>query len=340
MPQSLSLEGLYVPLITPFTADGDLALGALEDLAHAVLDDGANGLVALGTTAEAATLTTAERRAVLDTCARACRSRGVTLIAGAGSNDTAATVASLRDLARWPEVSAALTVVPYYTRPSPDGIIAHFTRAAAMSPVPVIVYNVPYRTGVSLGWPALLRLAAVPGIAGIKHAAGAIDPGTVMMMADLPDGFAVLAGDDALAAPLLALGAAGGILASAHVATRSFARLMAAGTAARDGEGVQPWRRLAHLSAALFAEPNPAVIKGVLHAQGKIPSPAVRLPLLAARAGTVRSALSLLGDLLARVGVDALRADQDRGASFGPHHAVVFVEVLMGAARGGEDLPQ
>src|SRR5262249_39303194 len=83
-----------------------LALGALEDLAHAVIDDGANGLVALGTTAEAATLTTAERRAVLGTCARACRSRGVTLIAGAGSNDTASTLASLRDLAQWPEVAA------------------------------------------------------------------------------------------------------------------------------------------------------------------------------------------------------------------------------------------
>jgi 4-hydroxy-tetrahydrodipicolinate synthase len=340
MPQSLSLEGLYVPLITPFTADGDLAPGALEDLAHAVIDDGASGLVALGTTAEAATLTAAERRAVLDACARACRSRGVTLIAGAGSNDTAATIASLRGLAQWPEVSAALTVVPYYTRPSPDGIIAHFTRVAAMSPVPVIVYNVPYRTGVSLGWQALLRLAAVPGIAGMKHAVGGIDHDTVMLMADRPDGFAVLAGDDAMAAPLLALGAAGGILASAHVATRSFARLLAAGAAAPDAEGGHPWRRLAQLSAALFAEPNPAVIKGVLHAQGKIPSPAVRLPLLPARAEAVRSALSLLRDLLAAAGVDALGADQDGGASLSQHDAVVFVEVLMGAARGGEDLPQ
>jgi hypothetical protein len=229
--------------------------------------------------------------------------------------------------------------VPYYTRPSPDGIIAHFTQAAAISPVPVIVYNVPYRTGVSLGWQALLRLAAVPGIAGMKHAVGGIDHDTVMLMADLPAGFAVLAGDDALAAPLLALGAAGGILASAHVATRSFARLLAAGAAARDAEGGQPWQRLAQLSAALFAEPNPAVIKGVLHAQGKIPSPAVRLPLLPARAETVRSALSLLSDL-GGIGVNALGAEQDRGPPLGQHHAVVFVEVLMGAARRGEDLPQ
>ena len=95
---------------------------------------GAAGLVALGTTGESATLTTAERRAVLDICAGVCRERGATLIAGAGSNDTARTVQALQDLAAWPEVSAALTVVPYYTRPSQDGIIAHFARLAADSP--------------------------------------------------------------------------------------------------------------------------------------------------------------------------------------------------------------
>ena len=291
MQQSPSLAGLYVPLITPFTDAGEIAVGALEGLAHAVIDDGANGLVALGTTAEAATLSAAERRTVLDTCARVCRSRDVALIAGTGSNDTARTVEALRDLAAWPEVTAALTVVPYYTRPSEDGIAAHFTRAAAESPVPVIVYNVPYRTGVSLSWQALRRLAAVPGIAGAKHAVGGIDQDTVMLMADLPAGFAVLAGDDMFAAPLLALGAAGGILASAHVATSSFAKLIAAWRAGAIAEGRELGNRLAALASALFAEPNPAVIKGVLHAQGKIPSPQVRLPLLPASPESVRAAL-------------------------------------------------
>ena len=134
----VSLQGLYVPLITPFTDEGDLAPDALEKLAHAVIDDGAAGLVALGTTGESPTLTTAERRTVVDICAEVCRERGATLIAGAGSNDTASTARALRGLAAWPEVSAALTVVPYYTRPSQDGIIAHFTRVAADSPVPVL----------------------------------------------------------------------------------------------------------------------------------------------------------------------------------------------------------
>jgi 4-hydroxy-tetrahydrodipicolinate synthase len=293
MEQSQSLEGLYVPLITPFTDDGELAPGALEELAHAVLDEGANGLVALGTTAEAATLTPAERRVVLDTCARVCRSRGATLIAGAGSNATAGTVAALQDLAEWPEVSAALTVVPYYTRPSQDGIVAHFERAAAASPVPVLVYNIPYRVGVSLDWQTLLRLAAVPGITGVKHAVGGIDHDTVMLMAAMPEGFAVLAGDDLFASPLLALGAPGAILASAHVATRSFAMLIAAWRAGKAAEGRELGHSLASLTAALFAEPNPVVIKGVLHAQGRIPSPMVRLPLLPARGDAVAAALDL-----------------------------------------------
>ena len=290
-----SLQGLYVPLITPFTEEGDLAADALEKLAHAVIDDGAAGVVALGTTGESPALTAAERRAVLNICARVCRERGATLIAGAGSNDTASSARALRDLAAWPEVAAALAVVPYYTRPSQDGVIAHFARVAADSPVPVLVYNIPYRTGTSLSSETLRELAAIPGIAGVKHAVGGIDHDTVMLMADLPEDFAVLAGDDVFASPLLALGAAGGILASALVRTRDNADFVAAWRAGEAARGRELGNRLAALAAALFAEPNPCVIKGVLHAQGKIPSPAVRLPLLPARDDTVHAALSLLG---------------------------------------------
>jgi 4-hydroxy-tetrahydrodipicolinate synthase len=291
-----SFRGLFVPLITPFTEEGDLAPGALEKLAHGVIDAGAAGLVALGTTGEPATLTAAERHAVLDIAARVCRERGAVLIAGAGSNDTAGSARELCDLAAWPEVSAALTVVPYYTRPSEEGVVAHFTRLAAQSPVPLIVYNIPYRTGRVLTARTLLRLARVPGIAGVKHAAGAVDQDTVLLMSGLltqPGGFAVLAGDDVFVSPLLALGAAGGILASAHLRTGEFAELIAAWHAGDAGRARALGHRLAPLSAALFAEPNPAVIKGVLHAQGLIPSPAVRLPLLPAGEDSVRAALAL-----------------------------------------------
>lgn len=288
-----SLRGLFVPLITPFTDDGELATEALEKLAHGVIDDGAAGLVALGTTGEHATLTPAERHAVLHVVARVCRERGAVLIAGAGSNDTASTARELRDLAAWPEAAAALTVVPYYTRPSEEGVIAHFTRLAANSPVPLIVYNIPYRTGRSLGAATLLELARGPGILGVKHAVGAVDQDTVLLMAGRPAGFAVLAGDDVFASPLLALGAAGGIVASAHLRTAEFAGMIAAWHSGRLEQAREHGHRLAPLSAALFAEPNPAVIKGVLHAQGQIPSPEVRLPLLRASQDAVRAALSL-----------------------------------------------
>jgi 4-hydroxy-tetrahydrodipicolinate synthase len=294
-----SLRGLYVPLITPFTDDGELALDVLEKLARDVIDSGAAGLVALGTTGEPATLTGAERHAVVDVCARVCREHGAVLIVGAGSNDTVGTGRALRELAAWPEVSAALTVVPYYTRPSEAGILAHFTVLAASSPVPLIVYNVPHRTGSVLRGQALLQLARIPGIIGIKQAVGAIDHDTITLMAGRPDDFAVLGGDDVFVSPLLALGADGGILASAHVCTGEFARLIAAWHSGRTEQARELGHRLVPLAAALFAEPNPAVIKGALHAQGEIPSPAVRLPLLPARQDTIRVATSLLGQLRA-----------------------------------------
>jgi 4-hydroxy-tetrahydrodipicolinate synthase len=289
----LTLRGLHVPLITPFTAGGAVADDALEKLAHAVLDAGADGLVALGTTGEPTALTAAERGTVLDTCARIARERGVPLIAGAGSNDTAGSAAALRDLAAWPEIAAALVVVPYYTRPSEDGVVEHFRCLAEASPVPLVVYNIPYRTGLALSGETLLRIAALPGIAGIKHAVGGIDAATMTLMAGAPDGFAVLGGDDAFISPLLALGAAGGILACSHLRTAEFADLIGAWHAGDLPRARALTARLAPLARALFAEPNPVVIKAVLHAQGLIPSPAVRLPLLPATPDAVNAALAL-----------------------------------------------
>jgi 4-hydroxy-tetrahydrodipicolinate synthase len=295
----LTLAGLYVPLVTPFTDRGELAPGALEDLAHAVIDGGAAGIVALGTTGEPATLTAAERHEVLDICARVCRERSVTLIAGAGSNDTRASAQALAELAKWPEVSAALAVVPYYTRPSEAGVAAHFTELAAGSPVPLIIYNIPYRTGQAVGWRALRQLAELPGVAGVKHAVGGIDAGTVRLMADLPAGFAVLGGDDLFASPLLALGAAGAILASANVCTCYYAEMVSAWRAGDIARARELGHRLTALSEALFAEPNPTVIKAALHAQGRIPSPAVRLPLLPASTGTAAAAQAAAASLAA-----------------------------------------
>ena len=287
-----SLTGLFVPLITPFNQHGDLDPAALEALAHRVLDGGATGIVALGTTAEAPTLTEAERSRVLDICAAVCRDRAAPLIAGAGGNDTRRTAAALAALAGWPEVRAALVVVPYYNRPGEDGTVAHFRALAADSPVPIVVYNIPYRTGQRVGWSAMRRIAELPAVIGVKHSPGAVDPDTVEMMAGLPQGFSVFAGDCVLISPLLALGASGAISASAHVCTASYADLIGAWRAGDVTAARSLGHRLAPLSARLFAEPNPTVIKAVLHELGHIPSPAVRLPLLPAQPGSVRDALA------------------------------------------------
>jgi 4-hydroxy-tetrahydrodipicolinate synthase len=206
--------GIHVPLITPFTHDDRIAGDALAALAHTALDEGATGLVALGTTAEAAALDADERRTVLDICAQVCRERGAPLTVGTGTNDTRATAAALAELpARCPEAAAALVPVPYYTRPTAAGVLAHYTALAAVTPVPLLVYHIPYRTGQPLDAATLRAIGRLDGIAGVKYATGAITADTVDLLTDPPTpDFAILAGDDALLAPLLALGATGGIL--------------------------------------------------------------------------------------------------------------------------------
>ncbi|MET9885537.1 dihydrodipicolinate synthase family protein [Streptomyces sp. NPDC006430] len=297
MAQDLSLHGIHVPLVTPFTRAGDVASEALESLAHQVLDGGATGIVALGTTGEATTLDEAERDLVTDVCARVCRERGAALTVGVGASGTRAAEAALGGLARWPGMRAALVTVPSFVRPAAAGVRAHFTRLAAASPVPLIIYHVPYRTGQPLDAGGLRALGELPGVIGVKYANGGIDQDTVALLGALPEGFAVLAGDDAYLSPLLALGATGGILASAHLATARYVELVAAWRTGDLPRARALGHALARLSAAAFAEPNPAVVKGVLHAQGRIPTPDVRLPLLPASEPAVTVALERLAEL-------------------------------------------
>lgn len=288
IPASAAFTGVYVPLVTPFDAEGAVDVGALERLARDVLDAGASGLVALGTTAEPASLTPGEQSAVLECIACVCRERQATMMVGAS------TVHAVRALRGSAEAAAALSLVPPFQRPGEAGTVGYFEALAAASPVPLIVYHVPYRTGQPLSAAAIRRLARIPGVAGIKYAAGAIDAVAVDLLADPPSGFSVLGGDDAFISPLLALGAHGGILASAHLATRQFAGLATAWSTGDVATARGLGRRLAPLSAALFAEPNPTVIKAVLHAQGRIPTPDVRLPLLPAASGSLAAAMKHL----------------------------------------------
>jgi 4-hydroxy-tetrahydrodipicolinate synthase len=268
--------------VTPFDADGAVDLAALERLAEEVLGDGADGLVALATTAEACALDERERDAVLAVCARVAADRGAPLMVGAGTNDTRTTIARHEALAEVEGVTASLAVVPYYVRPSEAAIVEHFQAVAARSPVPIVVYNIPYRTGRGLGAPALLELAGTDGIVGLKQAVSALDADTLQLLASAPSDFAVLCGDDPFILPLLLMGARGAIAASAHLCTERFAALIAAAAEGRLDEAREHAEALLQLVLALFAEPSPAVLKAMLHEAGRIATPTMRMPLQAA----------------------------------------------------------
>ena len=285
-------EGVYVALITPFAADGSVALDAVEGLSHEYLDAGCAGIVALGTTGEAPALDTAEQRAVVGVCSRVCAERDAQLIVGAGTNSTAKTIAAVEGLVGTPALAATLIVVPYYVRPSEAGIVAHFEAVAAASPVPVIVYNIPIRTGRNLGPAGVLTLARTPNIAGMKQAVGALDADTLEILAGAPRDFSVLGGDDAFFLPTVLMGGAGAISAAANLCPERFVAMIECGLAAKVDDGRAHAEALLPVVAAGFAEPNPAVFKGVVHAQGRIPTPEVRLPLLRASDASVQTALA------------------------------------------------
>ena len=191
-------------------------------------------------------------------------------------------------------MAASIAVVPYYVRPSEAGIVAHFTAVAERSPVPLLVYDVPYRTARGLRVNSLLELAADPSIAGVKQAVGSIDTETPRLLAEAPPSFAVLGGDDAYLLPTVLMGGAGAIAAAAHVRTSDFVGMIDDGLTGRVADARARAEALLPVVLALFAEPNPAVIKGVLHAQGRIPTPDVRMPLTNASRSAVGDALAAI----------------------------------------------
>jgi 4-hydroxy-tetrahydrodipicolinate synthase len=292
-------SGVYVPLVTPFTEDDRVDLGALEALAASMLEAGARGVVALATTGEPTSLTTEERDEVVACVAGVCAHRGGELIVGAGTNDTRTTIARHEALAEVPGVRASLAVVPYYVRPSEEAIVRHFQIVAERSPVPLLLYNIPYRTGRGLGAASLLELAATANVAGVKQAVGSIDADTLELLAGVNEDFAVLGGDDVFLYPLTLMGGRGAVSASAHLCTERFVAMIECGLAGRLEEGRAHAEALLPLTKALFAEPSPAPVKAVLHAQGRIPTPHVRMPLADASPAAAERAIAAANRLAA-----------------------------------------
>ncbi len=211
-------------MVTPFRDDGSLDLGAAAVLARWLADNGSDGLVVAGTTGEAPTLTHDEQIELIGAVVSAV---DVPVVAGAGSNDTAAAV-ELTERAAEAGAGGILSVAPYYNRPSQAGMARHFSAVAAATRLPVLIYDIPVRTGRKVDTATLLELAhGVANIAGIKDAAG--DPAeTAQLIAQAPDGFEVYSGDDSLTLPLLAVGAVGVIGVATHWAAAEHAEMIEA----------------------------------------------------------------------------------------------------------------
>lgn len=258
-------------MVTPFTDDGEVDHDGAAELARWLIEQGNEALVVTGTTGEAACLTDPEQIDVWRTVRAAV---DVPLIAGSGTNDTRH-AAELTSHAAEVGMDGVLIVTPYYNRPSQAGIEAHFRHVCAATPLPVVIYDIPVRTGRKIGSDLLLRLAReVPNVVGLKDAAG--DPGaTARVIAEAPEGFEVFSGDDALTLPLLAVGAVGVI----GVATHWCAPQMVEMVRAVERGDLAEARRLNARMAESFefetgdAAPNPVPTKAMLRSLGRPAGP-------------------------------------------------------------------
>ncbi len=271
----MRFSGVWLPIITPFK-DGEIDYAGYDRLLDHYVRAGVSGVIPLGTTGESPTIDEAETEALVERTVATVAGR-VPILIGVGGNDTRKVVKAVKRLQNH-AVQGILSVCPYYNRPSQDGMREHFTRVAEATDRPILIYNIPYRTGVNLANDTLLALADVPNIAGVKDSSGNIVQ-SLDLLRRRPAGFAVLTGEDAFFYTMLAHGGDGGILASAHVETATFLAVHER-MVANDHQGaLKAWARLEPMVPLLFKEPNPVPIKHCLWRQGLIASAECRLPL-------------------------------------------------------------
>ena len=271
------LKGVFAPNITPFS-DQSVDETALRRVLDYLIEQNISGLAPCGTTGESATLSHEEHRRVVEITVQHTAGR-VPVIAGAGSNSTAEALELVKH-AEGAGADAALVICPYYNKPTQNGLIAHFTRIAEATSLPIIMYNIPGRTGVNMQASTTAQLSRVPNITGIKEASGDLHQvGDIIRLAD--PGFAVLSGDGNLTFSICCVGGVGAILADAHILPGEWRRLVELVAADQLSEARQIHYRLLPVARALFLETNPAPVKAALDLMGIAPAE-VRLPLVPA----------------------------------------------------------
>lgn len=294
MALHMDLRGMGVALITPFNADKSIDFPALAKLLEYIIQNKADYIVVLGTTAETATLTEDEREQVRAFVVERVNSR-VPLVLGVGGNNTKAVTDYLRqnDLSAF---SAILSVVPYYNKPSQEGIYQHYKAIAEASPLPVILYNVPGRTGVNMTAETTLRLAKnFTNIIGVKEASG-----NITQMDDIiknkPTDFMVISGDDGITFPLITLGAVGVISVIGNAFPREFSRMVRLALEGDFANALLIHHRFTELFSLLFVDGNPAGVKCLLNAKGMIQNE-LRLPLVPTKITTYEKIRQVLNKL-------------------------------------------
>lgn len=276
MLQADNLKGIFVPIVTPFTQDGELDLASFTRYLEQLLRHPIQGIVLNGTTGEAPTVEWAEVEAMFHTARTVMRKLDICMpiIVGTGTNDTRATVRRTQHAGKW-GADAVMVVIPYYSRPSEAGSYLHF-QAVADAGVPIVVYEVPQRTGIQLSAETMARILTLDGVIGLKDATGGFE---------LLDALAgrtakpILSGSDELFAAMLRRGASGGLLASANVRTEAFLEVSKLAAEGRYDEAEAAFRDLLPLIRLLYQETNPAPIKWVLSQSGNLVSDMLRLPL-------------------------------------------------------------
>lgn len=285
--------GVGTALITPFTKSGALDEAAVRKLARRQVDAGIHFLVPCGTTGETPTLTAAERRRIVEICVEEARGRALVL-AGAGGYDTREVAHTAVEMQK-AGADGLLSVTPYYNRPTPEGLLAHYKMVADATPLPIVLYNVPGRTGCNIDPATLVKLAQIPTVVGVKEASGNISQMAEICRA-VPSDFLVLSGDDAVTLPLMAIGGRGIISVASNEVPAEMVQLVEAAERG-DFAGARKWHdKLLAIMQVNFVESSPGPVKFAMAAMG-LCEESYRLPMVPPRAASKEKVLAVLKEL-------------------------------------------
>ncbi|KIL74931.1 4-hydroxy-tetrahydrodipicolinate synthase [Bacillus badius] len=267
---------ILTAMVTPFTQNGEIDFHAAQNLINHLIDNGTDGLVVAGTTGESPTLTTEEKAELFQFVVEVVNGR-VPVIAGTGSNNTRASI-HLTNLAERAGVDGIMLVVPYYNKPSQEGLYQHFKAVAESTPLPVMLYNIPGRSVANMSVETVVRLSSIPNIVSIKDASGNLEAMTEII-SQTPEDFSLYSGDDGLTLPVLSIGGTGVVSVASHIIGNEMQMMIENFKNGKLQEAALAHRSLLPIIKAVFSAPSPSPVKAALNLNG-VPVGGVRLPMI------------------------------------------------------------